>query len=324
MKVVVNSDVLYATFRLEDELPRPIEMLCEACSQRDVPIVLPETTVLEFDRAQRQQHVERERDDLRDAYRTLEQYGIAFDREDPDAVIQQADLQELMEATGATVEIVAASDEEFREAHRRACRHDPPHPPDTKASEMRDVIIWLIGLRTAREEGRAILLSQDEVHTGSYGAQEAEAAGLIRFDEVGKVLEALQVESPSGALTRSLLNPIWDDLVREGLPGGRPLELRGVDAPAFVRGEKGFKHADAWIRALGPRHGQEMTGRVELDLLNGAVIRAEVSSVQLDGEGREGATVEFDEPREVEIDLPDYDERFRALVEMMSGGTSGS
>ncbi len=324
MKVVLNSDVLYAHFLLEDKLPGHIQTLCEACAERDVPIVVPETTLMEFERSQRQRFVESKRDDLRGAYELLDSYGVAFDQEDPDLLVQLVDLQALMEATGASIEVVSPTCEDFREAHRRTCRHQPPHPPESGSSEMRDVLIWLIALRTARDEGRAILLSRDEVHSGSYGTSEAEEAGLLRFDEVEDVLTALQIETPTGTLIHALLRPVWENLLDAGVPGGSPIELRGIDAPVFVRGAENLKRARAWIRTSGAEEGQELTGRVEFELDKGAVTRVQVSEILVDGEEREAISVPFEEPREIDIDLPAYAERYEALIHKITGRLHGS
>lgn len=320
MKVVLNSDVLYTTYPLQ-ELPRRIRQLCQACSSRGVPIVLPETTLLEFNRAQ-DDHVDREREELQDAVELLESYGVEHEEVAPDSLISRADLVQLMEDTGVDVEVIPPTPSEYEEAHRRTCLHEPPHPPDTDSSEMRDVLIWCVALRVARAEGRAILLSRDRVHVKEPGGVEAEDANLLRLDEVGKVMEALHVESPTGKMARSLLAPVWDELVESGLPAGRPFDLQGIDAPAFVRGDEGLKHAEADIRTSGPGEGQQMAGHLTLELHRGAIEEVRIEEVTVDGEEQPDVVIEFDEPRPIETESPDYTERLAALDEILGGGSS--
>jgi len=249
MNVVLNSDLIYATYLIEENLPAPLQNLCESCVEQNVPIVVPETTLLEFNNKQ-QEHADRERSNLRKAFDRLDKYEIEYQFQDPDQLIVTSDLISLLKQTGASVELMIPNDEELREAHRRACLHEPPLSSDSRGNEMRDLIIWLIALRVARDRGGALLLSADRVHTSDYGESEATSFGLLRANSIEAGLELLEFVSPSAELVRELMEPAWQGFIEAGLAIELPIQVSSVKNSRFVQGIGGIGSASFRLKGL--------------------------------------------------------------------------
>lgn len=164
MKVLLNSDITFPWGL--DTLPQQVIALAEACRDRRHAIALPMTTVLEFERRQTDLMTEA-RKALQEAAAELDRFGIAHDEVKPQDRIRAHGLDELLRATGVTVEVVTPTLEDYNDAHRRACLHLSPEPPkdpgDKKEAqdEMRDLVIWSVCVRLAREQGGALLVSHD-------------------------------------------------------------------------------------------------------------------------------------------------------------------
>lgn len=246
MFIVLNSDVLW-TGRFSTALPNSLQRFVDACRDQDHRIIIPLTTLLEFNRRQSDQ-VSKERNALRLAYATLDRLGITYDGRDPDAVIIAPDLLSLITSSGTAVEVTEPTLEDYQEAHRRACLHLVPQPPDTKGDEMRDLIIWMTAIRIADENDGALLISNDVVHTHNRGNDEASAVRLTRVHSIEEALEYLEVETPAGQLFRAILVPAWAALAEEGIPvPGSPTVL-SVSNPIFIQGSHGLASASCTMK----------------------------------------------------------------------------
>jgi hypothetical protein len=159
MKIVLNSDILLSLTFAEGTLTEELSELCKACRERGVAIVIPETTLLEFER-RHSEFAAKEVDNLALAPALLDRFSIAHDIVDPRDVVKEPNLVALLEATGVTVEVISPSFDDYREAHRRACKHLPPST-EKKSDEMRDVVIWLIAVGVAQSSMGAVLIAKD-------------------------------------------------------------------------------------------------------------------------------------------------------------------
>lgn len=253
MRVVINSDILFTQKLIAGRLPSHLEKLATECAKADAVIVLPRTALLEVERRQRQL-MEGEIAAVERAFTTLRNAGVGFEEKESSKLFALPDLVELFRGLGAKVSIEEPLIEDFSDAHRRACLHLPPHSPDKKSDEMRDLVIWVIALRLARDGG-AILLSRDEVHTHERGNEEAGEVGLRRAVDVDEALEFLGVESPALKLVRLMLEPIWDDLRSLGLPLSEDPRLRKVEDASFIRGYAGIEKAAFKLEATASTGG---------------------------------------------------------------------
>ena len=248
MYVVMNSDVLYATYLLRDKLPKSILELCQACIEHDVGIVIPETTKLEFDRIQKQ-HAQSKRKELQNAFESLRKYSITFKNKDPEKIVNVPDLLKMMQNTGVKVQMAVPTGAELREAHRRACLHEAPITTDSKSNEMRDVVIWLIAIRIAQERGGALLVSKDKVHNAESAQHEATRVGLRTAGDLESGMDLLEFDSPSAKLIRDLLKNAWQDLCNAGLSVQLPVEVLSVRDSRFIQGKGHLRQASCVFKA---------------------------------------------------------------------------
>jgi hypothetical protein len=226
---------------------------------------VPETTKLEFDRKQTDL-VSSARTELEGAYLTLQRYNVNYEHQAPEDVISPPDLMELITRSGTTAQLVEPTLDDFREAHRRAGLHLVPHPQgNTKSDEMRDLVIWMIAIRLARENHGALLVSRDAVHVHNRGDAEANGVGLVRVKTVDDALEFLDVQTPAGRLLRQLLEPAWALLGKEGLPVANNPRVRSVIRPVFEQGNNGLAFASA-IMKVETTTGQLLQGRVDVEI----------------------------------------------------------
>lgn len=253
MRVVLNSDILFTQKLIGTSLPPHLEKLAAECVRMDAVIVLPLTALLEVERRQKQL-MEGEIASVERAFTTLRNAGIEFEERESSKLFTLPNLTDLFRNIGAKVAVEEPDLEDFADAHRRACLHLSPRPPDTKSDEMRDLVIWVMALRLAKDGG-AILLSRDEVHTHDRGNEEASLAGLLRAKDIDEALELLGVESPALKLVRLMLEPIWGDLRGKELPLPEKFKIRKVEDAAFVRGHAGIEQARFKFETLTDKGG---------------------------------------------------------------------
>jgi hypothetical protein len=230
MRVVLNSDVLFHQALVRERLSQGHVAFFEACKVGQHEVVVPLTSKLEFDRYQAQRRRETI-SSIRQAYGKLRRYEVPFEERDADELVPQPDLVELIKALGAEVNVVEPTDEELREAHRRACLHEAPHPPDAKSDEMRDLVIWMVALRVARESGGAVLVSRDNVHVGPAGDEEARRVDLVRRRTMDDALAYFGVATPVGQALLDVLISSWQELKNCGLPSQKNRPSCGRTSP---------------------------------------------------------------------------------------------
>lgn len=238
MKVVVNSDIVFHAKLIRDRLGAPTEKLLAACRAGGHTLIVPRTVLLELERMQDQAR-EAEIKRLKDAYGTLDQHRVEYQKKPPEELIRKPDLIALMRASGAAVEIEEATLDDFNDAQKRASLHLPPGDPSSKSDEMRDLVIWAISLRLARKEKDVLLVSVDHVHSGERGTEEAARTGLLRESSIDGALRALAVGTPAGEQMTEVVRAAWPSLRREFPQLTEQPDIRHFDPPRFERDEGG-------------------------------------------------------------------------------------
>jgi len=279
---VLNSDIVYSDQLIVGALPTGLRSLVQAAANRGDVIVLPSTSLLEFERTQGQA-VSKAIASLEAAYKQLDRFGVAYTRVEPSDIVHVPDLVGLMRANGAVIEVEEPTLADLQEAHRRACLHEIPHPPDIKSDEMRDLVIWMVALRLAAQDGRALLVSRDQVHVHTRGNLEASQAGLIRVSTIEDALEYLEVETPAGQLVRQLLEPLWHQIVISGVPVAERSTILGASQAQFTQGERALRRARFVLKTLGT-DDKPLRATVDVGLTDGAVTNIEFRDVRLGNE----------------------------------------
>jgi hypothetical protein len=206
--------------------------------------------------------------------------------------------------------------EDFQDAHRRACLHEAPHPPKIKSDEMRDLVIWSIALRISAGEAQTLLVSRDEVHSGSLGTDEAKAARLVRLTSLDEALEYLEVRTPSGEQLLSLLDPWWDALRREGLPLGNAPQLKSVGMVTFVQGTNGPSDASGTI-SIGGADGILISGDLEISVPSGNSARLFLRNIHVGDVPR--AEIMIEAPAVPVVLQDSLEERLASLRKALGG-----
>ncbi|MDQ2078475.1 hypothetical protein, partial [Marinimicrobium sp. ABcell2] len=75
MKIIFNSDLLYADSFIKDRLPRHLHNFLVECKEHGHEIIIPETTLLEFDRKQ-SVFLQKEMSEIESAKEKLSLYGV--------------------------------------------------------------------------------------------------------------------------------------------------------------------------------------------------------------------------------------------------------
>jgi hypothetical protein len=261
VKVLLNSDIAYSQ-RLRTDLGN-LTALATACKERSHDIALPLTTVLEFERSQTA-IADQERTALTTAAATLDRYRIAHEEFKVDDLIRARGLDDLFRDAGAKVEVILPTIEDFNDAHRRASLHLSPQAPNDKGEdEMRDLVIWAVSIRVAKQHGGALLLSRDKIHTGELGKGEASSAKLSVVPSVDDALRFLKIETPDAKLFIELLAPVWKELPAQGLAVTDDVSVVDVRNARFVRGPSGVSFALATVH-LRLQSGAEKAVVVQL------------------------------------------------------------
>ena len=277
------------------------------------PFVVPETARLEFDRKQLEL-VHARRGALQSAYATLEQNGVGFSRVDPEELIQPPDLIGLARQIGGNVDVVEPTLEDYQDAHRRACLHEQPHPPDIKSDEMRDLIIWVMSLRLSRGSDGAVLVSRDVVHTHARGDTEAFQARLTRAHSPEDALECLEVQTPAGTLIQTVLASAWSQLRAEGLPLAKEPTLRAVADPVFVEGVAGLDTAECKVQIVADS-GAVLTAMAVIKINPDGTETVRLADIRAGGDTLND--LEVNAPSPFRANQAGYTERLMAFRELL-------
>ena len=272
VKVLLNSDITYSQGR--GTLTKRLITLAEACRDRHFEIALPWTTVLEFKRQQLELATE-ERKALADAASLLDRFDIGHGEAKPDDLVRIRSLDDLLRETGANVEVISPTLEDYNDAHRRACLHLSPQParnPGDKTDtedEMRDLVIWSVSIRIAREQGAALLVSRDKIHTGPLGRDEAESVRLSILPTVEDALRFFQIETPDAKLFIEMVTPAWNQLPALGLAVPPEVSVLDIRNARFVRGPSGPSFGIALVR-VRLESGEQKSVVIQLHAVPGA------------------------------------------------------
>lgn len=315
MKIILNSDILFNTFLIKNNLSKNFQELFSICQKKGHVIIIPLTTLLEFDRAQLES-LNTKTLKLEKAYMLLESLNIKFTRVEPPEVIKKPDLIELVKKSGVEVRVENPTNDDYLEAHKRACLHECPHAPEKKSDEMRDLIIWMIALRYAQQDGNAILISRDEVHVNPRGDNEANSVGLIRFKSEEEVLEYFEVETPAGKLIKQLIKPIWEDLLKAGLPLNQDVSIVGVAQPRFIQGTEGISNAYCLIR-LRTFDGKMLKTNIAMKIDNNVIVELELSEIMIDENPWDKKQLALLPNKAISLEKDDYKERIDSLKELI-------
>lgn len=314
MRVILNSDVLYGDFS-SNGLPAALVRLAQACAEQGHVLVVPITTLLEIERRQ-QAITAGQRTLVDEARQILADQKISIPAFDIATVIPALDVRSLLDGLAAEVQFTPPLLSDFEDAHRRACLHESPHPPDIKSDEMRDLIIWAIALRLATADGHALLVSRDTVHTHSRGDLEAAEANLARVDSLDAALQYLDVKTAAGEQLEAMLAPAWPRIREAGLPVGEAPMLLNVKDVQFVQGWAGPSAASGSIKVRG-HDGRVITADVAVDVSTEWGARLFLTNIRVDGQAVADIAVLADyEPSDIEDDS----ERLRALRALLEGG----
>ena len=296
---------------MSDRFSPEFETFLQACRDHNHDLIIPSTTAMEFKRKQADL-VLGQRTRLTTAGSTLDKYGIKHDAFDSEQIIREPDLMRMIQARRVRVVLEEPTLEDFREAHKRACLHEPPQPPKTENDEMRDLVIWQIAIRIAVARGGALLVSRDKIHAGELGDAEAQDRNLTRVQSLEAALECFQVGTPAGALMTRLITTVWDDLVGGRVPVSTTPSIVAVTNPSFVQGKGGPVSAKAVVKARSNTN-RPLAAKVMLEGADGRFTRALISDLTVDDKVVGSGQVIVSLSRAMPDWQDDFEERLRQL-----------
>ena len=283
MTLVFNSDLLFANSLIVNDLPKKLKEFLLQCINHETQheIIIPLTTLLEFNR-KKNEFVEKERKNLKNAKELFSKYDINSDEFDPTIIIKVPDLIEMIQEVGIECKVEKPIKEDYDNAHTKACLKHEPCPPNQKSDEMRDLIIWEISKRIAGENNGAILLSRDEVHTHHRGDEDAVNVDLIRCDSFERAYEALSIETVSAKKIKSLLDNFRYELTESELPVHEGYQIISIKKPKFINTESSTTKVLCEI-LLNSGDGKKINARMNIEFLNEKPFHVHFSEVVIDG-----------------------------------------
>lgn len=315
MKILINSDFLFSTSLIKDKLPRQISEFLLACKNRGHEIVMPLTTLLEFNRKQNE-FVNKEIATLNDAGKKLTEYGINVEKYHSSDLVKPPDLIQLIKDVGVSCNLERPTNNDYENAHRKACLRESPHPPDTKSDEMRDLVIWEISLRIAKENNGAILLSRDEVHTHHRGDKEASEYGLIRCNSIERAYESLSIETASAKIIRILISKVWKEIIESSLPildGGQVVSITN---PIFHDTDRGSSIVTCNVH-FQTGDGKVMASFISMEYVNDCPFVLEFRDIKINETASiKDVILNFEGPVISDVEL---NERMNNLRELLKG-----
>jgi hypothetical protein len=235
----------------------------------------------------------------------------------PSDLIQKIDLVSVLMATPIKVEIHDPTLEDYRDAEQRASLHLAPQAPDTKADEMRDLIIWAIALRLAKRDGGAILVSRDEIHVHDRGSAEANVAKLYRAKTFDETLDLVGAISPAGALAKSVLVTVWNELKSAGLPVPEEVPSGRFYSMSFAAGDEG--HANTNLNFEFATDDGPFSGSAHIFQASPAIIQAELTGLQIGGQRWKNGKLSISLPGELPKITHPMGERISELRNIIEG-----
>lgn len=317
MKIILNSDVLYTGSLIKDDLPEHWLTFFKECKKKKCPIIIPQTVGLEIDRLQ-SEYVGKETKQLSDALRLLDDYHVSHGPIDSSRLVLKPDIVELIRKLGTEVIVENPTYEDFVEAHKRACLHEAPGLAEKKSDEMRDLIIWVIALRTARKDGRALLVSTDKIHSGSAGDKEAASAGLIRVKTFGEALGFFGFDTPAGSFIKQILESVWKELLEAELPLEKSITTIGVYDTVFVQKLENILEVSSKI-TLKMSDGNPLSAKIQILLFGDIVESFYMSAIKFPGVTAEKSEISLRPRSSITLEKDDYLERLQSLRNILGG-----
>lgn len=312
MKIILDSSVLFDLTQIKADMPERYRNFFTKIAELRYEVVIPETALLEFERKMEEHNLKNVKS-LESAYATLKFYGISFDQIEPRNLIKKKDLVSLISSCGTNVRIEKPAYEDFMDAHKRACLRLSPHPPESSNSdEMRDLIIWVIAIRKAKEDSHgALLISRDQIHTNHFAQNEADSSKMFIAKEVDEALEFLSHESPGGKTLKRLLEPAWEHLEKQGFFVNKE-KTYSAFTKSFVEDKEGnLKATGKIMRPL--TDGIIFEADVEISIYEGVIKEVIFSNIK---KGKEHISKQIIISPNMEYKTTsDYLERYNALKE---------
>jgi hypothetical protein len=315
MKILFNSDLLFATSLIKDKLPRQVFEFLLACRDKGNEIVIPLTTLFEFNRKQNE-FVDIEIAALNSARTKLTNYGINVGEFKSSDLVKPPDLVQLINATGVSCVLEEPTKNDYENAHRRACLRESPHPPVTKSDEMRDLVIWEISLRVAKENNGAILMSRDEVHIHHRGDKEASEYGLIRCNSIERTYESLSIETVSAQRIKELIGKVWNEILDSALPIVDGGQVVSITNPIFIDTDRGSSIVTCNAN-FHTGDGKELASLLSIEFADDRPFVVDFKDIKINGTSSlDDVTLNFERPVISDADL---NERLNDLKELMRG-----
>lgn len=314
MKIIFNSDLLYADSFIKESLPRHLNNFLVECKENGHDIVIPETTLLEFNRKQNG-FFQKEVLDLETAKKKLSLYGLNIEEFDSSNVVSKPKLVDLINNIIPCV-VQTPTQDDYSIAHRKACLRESPHPPDIKSDEMRDLVIWEISLRISRENGGALLMSRDDVHTHHRGDLEASESQLIRSSSFERAYESLSIQTDSAKKVQDLLNVVWQEIVNSDLPLVDGCHATAITSVLFEDKLDGGSQVECNIK-MQTGDGREFNSSLEMQYWQDAPYLMTFHNVKVGDSNLDDVILEFERPQHMQSDVND---RRESLKRILRGG----
>lgn len=317
MKVILNSDILHDERLVIDIVSKRLNKFLQSCADKGHVIVVPLTALLEFNRKQ-SELLSKTISELEQAYDLLDRLKISYSRVDPSEKVRLPDLVGIIKKQKVKVIVEEPTLEDFQEAHRRACLHEYPHAPNKKTDEMRDLIIWVLALRLAKQGGGALLLSRDEIHNNERGDSEAMENGLVRVRSVEEAEWYLNVDvgTPAARLVEQLLTPVWGDLLAQDLPLASQPSPLGVYQVSFVQGALGPSSVICSIKAKTPDR-KTLSAEMEIHTSDGIITELKLSDININGEPWKDGFLAIQPNKAWSYEKDDYENRLNSLMQIL-------
>jgi hypothetical protein len=315
MQIIVNSDVFYPTKLYPSGarlgiLSKGIRQLTEECARTGVKIMIPRVALLELERKY-SILMEKEITYLTEIKVVIDDYGVNCIDFDPKSIVTLPDIIKSMQDIGANVEVLDPTLADFVDAQRRAAGHLPPSEPEKKSDEMRDLVIWVMACRVAKSNMGTFLLSNDIVHWGPLGKDEARQSGLTRVRTVEVVLDALGLGSSSAKKVMELMQPLWPNLVRHGLPFAERFTPERILTARFVAGKESTSEARFHLSMITDDE-KKFESNVELIYLDEAV-HVMLNDIKIDGAIWEDGHIDVSITRPKIAESQGYSEKLAAI-----------
>jgi hypothetical protein len=288
MLVILNSDVLYTNYFVHERLHKQWNAFVEGCRSIGAELVFPQTALYEIELRQRELY-EAEVAAIEDAARTLHKYGAGSSIRGED-LIKVPNIVELFRSAGATVHVETATLEDFQDAEKRAALHLSPAPSrrlspsnevEETSDEMRDLVIWAMACRLAKDKGNALLLSRDKVHSGDSGKEEAAQCGLLRAKDFADALGMMGAETEPGKIARGFLVEAWPQLLASGIPISEAPKIQTISNVIFTQGESGIASAEFYFGCDSAK-GKRFSAKVEINDIQPKYFEVALSDMKIE------------------------------------------